>query len=83
MTLAFHPATPERWEDVAPGQGFTEPGRQILHCTFGSVLTSTREDGSLRFRDRLVRALQEDEETHYDALETHFDRHLAPFDAGA
>src|SRR4051794_123319 len=26
----------ERWPDVTGGRGFTEPGRQILHTTFGS-----------------------------------------------
>ena len=30
----------ECWEDVPDGAGFTAPGRQILHCTFGSVLTT-------------------------------------------
>ncbi|MEZ6118712.1 MAG: hypothetical protein R3C28_19400 [Pirellulaceae bacterium] len=29
----------EKWENVPQGKGFTLPGRQILHCTFGSVLT--------------------------------------------
>src|SRR5690606_15191123 len=29
----------ECWEDVPAGKGFTAPGRQILHCTFGSTLT--------------------------------------------
>ena len=32
----------EHWSDVPRGQGFTRPGRQILHCTFGSVLTDPR-----------------------------------------
>src|SRR5262249_10178637 len=27
----------ERWCDVPAGRGFTAPGREILHCTFGSV----------------------------------------------
>jgi len=31
----------ERWADVPAGKGFTEPGRQILHCTFGSTLTGS------------------------------------------
>ena len=30
----------ECWPDVPKGKGFTEAGRQILHCTFGSVLTN-------------------------------------------
>jgi len=29
----------ECWADVPQGLGFTEPGRQILHCTFGFTLT--------------------------------------------
>ncbi|MFQ5342922.1 MAG: tagaturonate epimerase family protein [Anaerolineae bacterium] len=55
-------------------------GRQVLHVTFGSVLTSTGEAGGYRFRDRLLEALESDEEAYYAALEAHFERHLAPFD---
>jgi hypothetical protein len=55
-------------------------GREMLHVTFGSVLTAEDTDGSYRFRDRLLATLQADEETHYAALEAHFDRHIAPFD---
>jgi hypothetical protein len=47
--------------------------------TFGSVLTATDEMGAYRFRDRLLGALESDEEAYYAVLETHFDRHLAPF----
>jgi hypothetical protein len=54
-------------------------GREMLHVTFGSVLTSHAADGSYRFRDRLLAALKADEEAHYKALEAHFDRHIAPF----
>lgn len=54
-------------------------GREMLHVTFGSVLTARDADGSYRFRDRLLAALQADEEAHYAALEAHFDRHIAPF----
>ena len=55
--------------------------RQVLHVTFGSVLTARDEAGNLRFRDRLLAALETEEATHYQALEAHFDRHLQPFDA--
>ncbi|HIQ05866.1 MAG TPA: hypothetical protein EYH31_09280 [Anaerolineae bacterium] len=54
-------------------------GRQLLHVTFGSVLTAKNEDGSYRFRSRLLAALQADERAHYAALEQHFRRHLEPF----
>jgi len=50
--------------------------RQVLHCTFGSVLTA---DGGQRFRTRLYAALEGDEETYYDVLQKHLGRHLAPF----
>jgi hypothetical protein len=51
----------------------------MLHVTFGSVLTVADAAGGYRFRDRLLAALQADEEAHYAALEAHFDRHIAPF----
>jgi len=54
-------------------------GREMLHVTFGSVLTAKNPDEGYRFRDWLLAALQADEEAHYAALETHFDRHIAPF----
>jgi hypothetical protein len=46
-------------------------GREVLHVTFGSVLD--------RFGGELLAALDANEEAYYDALEIHFDRHLAPF----
>lgn len=55
--------------------------RQVLHVTFGSVLTATDAQSRPRFRDRLLAVLQAHEETHYRLLEAHFDRHLRPFDA--
>jgi hypothetical protein len=54
-------------------------GREMLHVTFGSVLTVKDSAGDYRFRDRLLDALRADEEAHYAALEAHFDRHIAPF----
>lgn len=55
-------------------------GRQVLHVTFGSVLTARDGAGTYRFRDRLLGALRADEEAYYAALEAHFERHLRPFD---
>ena len=57
----------------------TFDGRQVLHVTFGSVLTAREDDGGYRFRDRLLGTLRTDEATHYAALERHFVRHFAPF----
>jgi hypothetical protein len=60
----------DRWEHVPPGQGFTEPGRQILHCTFGSVLTHPR------LGPRLIDLLQSRPAEHAEILRRHFVRHL-------
>jgi hypothetical protein len=50
--------------------------REVLHVTFGSVLT---EDGGRRFRGRLLGALQRHEEAYAEALRRHIGRHLAAF----
>lgn len=52
--------------------------RQVLHVTFGSVLTDPRG----RFYDRLMALLRANPEAYADNLEAHFVRHLQPF-AGA
>ncbi|MGC9454174.1 MAG: tagaturonate epimerase family protein [Phycisphaerae bacterium] len=50
--------------------------RQMLHVTFGSVLTE--DDGGL-FGSRISDALRGDEETHYEAVRSHLRRHVEPF----
>jgi tagaturonate epimerase len=52
--------------------------REVLHVTFGSVLTAKAGKG-YRFRERLLAVLRENEESYYAALETHFRRHIKPF----
>jgi len=65
----------ELWEDVPAGKGFTTPGRQILHCTFGSVLT----DPTL---GPLVKQILRENQTTYDqVLQEHFSRHLQALQA--
>ena len=53
--------------------------RQILHVTFGSVLTARGEDGRLVFADDLRSMLQAHPEVYAACLERHFVRHLRPF----
>ena len=53
--------------------------RQILHVTFGRILTDTDEKGSYIFKDKVLRCLEENEDTHYDILVKHFHKHLVPF----
>ncbi|MFQ6047794.1 MAG: tagaturonate epimerase family protein, partial [Phycisphaerae bacterium] len=56
--------------------------RQLLHVTFGSVLTWRSSDGRWLFRDRLLKTLAENEELHYDLLSRHLARHVGPFAQG-
>ncbi len=56
-----------------------DDGRQLLHVTFGSVLTTKMGEGYL-FRERLLMALRSHEEEHYDALQKHLKRHIEPFE---
>jgi hypothetical protein len=57
----------------------TFDGRQLLHVTFGSVLTATDDRGASRFRSRILTTLRQDEEKHYEVLARHLGRHIAPF----
>lgn len=66
----------EKWCDVPQGQGFTEPGRQILHCTFGSTLTDPELGPAIRS------ILESNPETYDDVLADHFCRHLDALNAG-
>ena len=54
-------------------------GRQVLHVTFGSVLTAQGPDGTYLFRDRFLSTLRLHEASYYAALAAHFERHIAPF----
>jgi hypothetical protein len=66
----------ERWADVPQGLGFTEPGRQILHCTFGSTLTDPELGPAVRS------VLESNPETYTEVLADHFTRHLKALAAG-
>jgi tagaturonate epimerase len=70
----------------APEEGMDWPGilnqfdaREILHVTFGSVLTQTAPDGKKLFFDRLMGFLAAHPDEYASALEKHFIRHLTPF----
>ncbi|WP_437223831.1 tagaturonate epimerase family protein [Planctomicrobium sp. SH661] len=66
----------ECWDDVPAGRGFTAPGRQILHCTFGSVLLHP-ELGPV-----VQQVLRENAGVYNEVLTEHFVRHLQALNAG-
>jgi hypothetical protein len=66
----------EIWKDVPIGKGFTKPGRQILHCTFGSVLTDAK-------LGKIVHdCLRTHGDTYTEVLDDHFGRHLDALRSG-
>jgi hypothetical protein len=66
----------ECWEDVPQGRGFTAPGRQILHCTFGSVLRHAEFGAAVR------NCLAQHPDTYREVLAVHFGKHLDALQAG-
>jgi hypothetical protein len=58
------------WADTPAGTGMSDPGRQVLHCTFGSTLTHP-ELGPL-----VKQVVREHPDTYRAILEDHFARHL-------
>jgi hypothetical protein len=50
-------------------------GRQILHVTFGSVLTEKADHG-YRFRERIQATLRQNRELHEDVLRNHLGKHI-------
>lgn len=51
-------------------------GRQLLHITYGLVLTAKKADGSYRFRDVLYKTLDVEEQAYADTLFLHIQKHL-------
>lgn len=66
----------ECWADVPEGIGFTAPGRQILHCCFGTVLQHPEVGKAL------MDTLRAHPDTYADVLCDHFGRHLKALKAG-
>ncbi len=60
----------ECWNDVPQGKGFTQAGRQILHCTFGSVLRDAELGTALK------ECLSVNPQIYCEILAVHFARHL-------
>lgn len=50
--------------------------RQMLHVTFGSVLTDKTENGAWRFRSRLYEMWQKHEKVHLEIIEEYSHKHM-------
>ncbi len=69
------PASVSDW----PGLLEQFDAREILHVTFGSVLTEQNSSGNWHFFDRFMNLLHANPESYARNLEKHFIRHLEPF----
>ena len=58
------------------------PGRQLLHVTFGSVLTVGVDGKGRPFKDGILETLLERPDLHLEFLERHFVKHLSLLNAG-
>lgn len=75
------PEPSELSDQQLPGVLDQFDGREMLHVTFGSVLT-WKDGHQYRFRNRLLFALRENEERYYQVLRSHLGRHAVPFKTG-
>jgi hypothetical protein len=50
--------------------------RQLIHITYGMILSERSADGSFVFKDRLNRLWRENDEAYFDLLDAHIGRHL-------
>jgi hypothetical protein len=57
-------------------------GRQLLHVTFGSVLTQGRDASGRAFKEGILEVLHRHADLHAELLEKHFVRHLSQLNAG-
>lgn len=65
-------------DEQLPGLFVSNDVRQVLHVTFGKVLTDKNDSGYL-FKEKIIDCLKENEATHYEFLINHFHNHIKPF----
>ncbi len=57
-------------------------GRQLLHVTFGSVLTIGKRPDGQTFKEAILATLNKHSDLHNELLEKHFDKHLSLLNQG-
>jgi tagaturonate epimerase len=64
------------WSDTPKGKGLSDPGRQIVHCTFGSVLCDPK------LGPKVKQLVAENQALYTQILDEHFGKHLEALKAG-
>ena len=57
-------------------------GRQLLHVTFGSVLTQGRDERGRPLKDAMLELLERRADLYQETLVAHFEKHLSLLNAG-
>ena len=57
-------------------------GRQLLHVTFGSVLTRGMRANGQDFKAAILETIEKNAALHDELVEKHFDRHLSLLNLG-
>jgi hypothetical protein len=57
-------------------------GRQLLHVTFGSVLTAGVDQKGRRFKETILELLNRQADLHRGLLDHHFTKHLSLLNQG-
>ena len=63
-------------DDQLPALFEQNDSRQLIHITYGEILTAKQPDGTPLFRDRLYRVWRKYEEEYLTRLERHIEHHL-------
>ncbi|MEW6156237.1 MAG: tagaturonate epimerase family protein [Verrucomicrobiota bacterium] len=82
--------TPAEVEALPPFRGAAEEslyldervGRQLLHVTFGSVLTVGTDASGRRFKDGILEILEKRADLYAEFLDVHFTKHLSLLNQG-
>ena len=75
--LAKIPALDSLNDQALPGLMDMNDARQLLHITYGLILTDRKRDGSYTFRSELYKLLDTYAQDYEALLEKHIGRHLA------
>ena len=70
------PALDTLTDEQLPSLFENNDSRQLIHITYGLILTEKNADGSSRFRDRLYQAWRTYDEEYAQYLKRHIGRHL-------
>jgi tagaturonate epimerase len=88
---SYHLSTTLAQVNALPGYGSAQDetlfleetvGRQLLHVTFGSVLTQGVDAKGRRFKEGILEQLHQHSDLHLEILEKHFTKHLALLSQG-